>query len=397
MNRLFINAVLVLEDRLLENAWLLTNEKTIIDFGTGRTPESDDETKVEDVKGCFLSPGFIDTHVHGGGGADFLDGNEEAFITALQTHYHGGTTTILPTFSSASKDDIFTGINVFNSLKQKEANLQGIPHLAGLHLEGPYFSLAQCGAQDTDYIRNPDPKEYEEILNATPYIRKWSVACELPGALEFGTILREREICASIGHSNATAEQAIIAVKEYGYNCITHLYSSCSYLHRNGPYREGGVVEAAFLLKDLMVEVIGDGRHLPPLFLKLIWQIKGTEKICLITDCIRPGAHPYVDGQIDYSDKEKKHPIILENGVAIVQDRTCFAGSISTMSNVVKVMTQDVGIPLFEVVRMASLNPAIMLGIADKVGSIQQGKRADLVVLNRDLSVQGVFRSSCSC
>ena len=384
MKKLYKNAEIVLEDSVVPGGWLLAENNIIKDYGQGKAPESvcENGDDITDCSGRYLCPGFVDTHVHGGGGGDFRDESEEAFLAALRTHYKGGTRTIVPTLSSATKECMLNSIRIYNSIKEREDEFEDIPYLAGLHLEGPYFSQEQRGAQDPELIRNPDPEEYLEILDSTPHIKRWSIACELPGAGELGLELSKRGICASVGHSNATAEQVLEAVGKHGYSCVTHLYSGCSYLHRNGPYREGGVVEAAFLLKDLMVEVIGDGKHLPPLFLKLIYQIKGPDRICLVTDCLRPGGTDYVEGQTVFDDKEGKHQVILENGVAVMPDRKNFAGSISTTSNLVRVMVNDVGVPVYEAVRMAALNPAKMLGLSDRIGSIKRGKNADLVILD---------------
>lgn len=389
MSLLIKNLTLVLEDSVLENAWLTVEDGRIADFGHGTAPEVSGESV--DGEGAYLMPGFVDTHVHGGGDASFNDGTEEAWLTALRLHLKGGTTTILPTFTSDTKEAYLENIQVFNFLKENEGKYPDIPHLAGLHLEGPYFSPQQCGAQAGDVIRNPDKAEYEELLAACPYIKRWSVACELDGALEFGLRLRELGITAAIGHSNATWEQANKAVEEGGFDLVTHLYSSCSSLHRNGPYREGGVVEAAFLRDDLNVEMIADGVHLPPLFMQLIYKIKGEDRISLITDCTRPGGTDYVEGQPVFFDRDKKQKGFLENNVAVVESRECFGGSIATTSRLVRTVVQQSGISLPSAVKMAALTPAKMLGLDSEIGSIEKGKRADLVLMDRDLQLKMCF------
>jgi N-acetylglucosamine-6-phosphate deacetylase len=190
-------------------------------------------------------------------------------------------------------------------------------------------------------------------------------------------------------------KQAITAY-DAGYSCVTHLYSGCSSLHRNGPFREGGVVEAAFLLDDLDVEVIADGVHLPPPFLRLIFKIKGPEKVALITDCIRPGGTHYHEGDVAYDDIEKAHPVLLENQVAIMPDRKNFAGSIATSSRLVRTIVQKCGISLPEAVRMAALTPARMLGLEQEIGSIAVGKRADLLLMDKSLNIEECFLSGAS-
>ena len=389
MSLLIKNVDLVLPERILEKAWLLAEEGRISRIGQSDAPDTADE--VIDGQGAYLMPGFVDTHVHGGGGFSFNDGTMEAWLTALRLHLRGGTTTILPTFTSDTKDAYLENIRIFNQLKATEESYSDIPHLAGLHLEGPYFSPQQCGAQAGDIIRKPDKAEYEELLAACPHIKRWAVACELEGAMEMGRRLSELGICAAIGHSNATWEQANAAVEEGGYSLVTHLYSSCSSLHRNGPYREGGVVEAAFLNSDLDVEMIADGVHLPPLFMQLIYKIKGEDHISFITDCIRPGGTEYVEGQPIFLDRDKKQRGFLENNVAVVESRECFGGSIATTSRLVRTAVQQADISLPSAVKMASLTPARLLGLDNEIGSIEPGKKADLVLMDRALELKMCF------
>ena len=193
---------------------------------------------------------------------------------------------MLATVSSTTLEGTLESLRIYEAMRQREAQLPPLPRLAGVHLEGPYFSQKERGAQDETIIRLPDAAEYERILEQAPCLRRWSIACELPGALELGERLHKRGIMASVGHSDATTAQVYEAFGR-GFHSVTHLYSGCSVLHRNGPHREGGVVEAAFLIDEMDVEVIADGVHLPPDFLRLIYKIKGPEHIALITDSIR--------------------------------------------------------------------------------------------------------------
>lgn len=359
----------------------------------GKVPQAseqkaEDGITVVDGQGGYLSPGFVDLHVHGGGGDDFSDASADAYLSALKTHLRGGTTTILPTLMTGSLSRILENVAVYEALAAHPP--AGLPHLEGLHLEGPYFSPVQLGAQDGRYVRLPQPEEYRQILEAGPHIRRWAAACELPGALEFGESIARRGVIPCIGHSDATLNQVRQALQA-GYRCVTHLYSSCSMVHRNGPFREGGIVEAAYLFDGLDVEMIGDGIHLPPDFMRMIYQIKGPDTIALITDCIRPGGQNLPEGTISYSDRERQRPVVVESGVAIMPDRKSFAGSIATMGRVVQTAVRMAGIPLWDAVRMASLTPARMLGLDAEIGSIAPGKRADLVLLDKDLAVGSVF------
>jgi len=392
LKQIIYNVSVILPDRLLEPGWVGITDGRIETVQPGQ-PEPEilsGAQLVTNGEGGYLSPGFIDLHVHGGDGADFCDRGEESFLRALRAHFLGGTTTIVPTLMSAGLENILTSGANFDSISQNWEAHAAIPRLAGLHLEGPYFSQKQLGAQDAAFVRNPDPGEYETILDQLPHIARWSAACELPGAMELGDTLSRRGITPCIGHSDATTAQVRQAMN-HGYQCVTHLYSSCSMVHRNGPYREGGIVEAAYLLDELDVEMIGDGIHLPPDFLNLIYKIKGPEHIALITDCIRPGGTNLPDGTLTYSDEKKNRPVIIRGGVAVMPDNTCFAGSVATMAQVVRACTLQAGIPLWDVVKMASLTPARMLGLAGKRGSIQPGKEADLLILDRQLNIQTIL------
>ena len=382
------HAKLILPYEILNDAWLICHEGDIVEYGCGMSPQQK-FSNVFDAKGNYLSPGFVDLHVHGGAGADFRDGKEEAFERAMRAHLVGGTTTMLATISSTSLANILRSAHIYCNMQKKQ--LSSLPRLVGLHLEGPYISKIEKGAQDETFIRLPNPAEYEYILKEVPCIRRWSIACELPGALELGFLLYRKGIMASIGHSAATTDQEYEAFA-HGFKSVTHLYSGCSMLHRNGPYREGGVVEAAFLIDELDVEVIADGVHLPPDFLRLIYKIKGSDHIALITDSIRAGASDIPDGTEVYDDYERKNLIRIEGGVAIMPDGKNFAGSIATTSHLVRTMVQRVGVDLTAAVRMAALTPARMLGLDAEIGSIARGKRADLLLLDSNLHVRTVFR-----
>ncbi|NLM76654.1 MAG: N-acetylglucosamine-6-phosphate deacetylase [Ruminococcaceae bacterium] len=348
-----------------------------------------------DASGCYLTPGFIDMHVHGGGDALFGDCTPEAFRTIMRTHVRHGTTAMLSTLSASSTDTINACLDVYKTVKEA-SSAEPLPDLLGVHLEGPYFSGAERGAQDSAHLRLPDPEEYLSILERSPYIRKWSAACELPGALDLGRVLARRGIIASIGHSDASFAEVRTAL-EAGYSCITHFYSGCSSLRREQAWRRAGVVEAGFFFDDIWVEVIADGCHLPESLLKLIYKIKGPENICLITDAIRAAGVP--DAEQFYaggSARDASH-FIVEKGVAFVPDRSVFAGSIATTDRLVRTMVQLAGVPLVEAVRMATLVPARRLGVDDRKGSITPGKDADLVLLNQQLEAVDVYIRGMSC
>lgn len=378
-----INGRVVTPLRLLENAGVMIEDGTITSVGEIDTISEADQ--VIDVKGCFVSPGFIDMHTHGGGGYDFMDGTADAFIGAALAHMKHGTTSLTPTTLSSSEEELMLAFRCYAEAKVK---MKDGPNLLGMHLEGPYFSAEQAGAQDPKYLKTPVKERYTDIFNACGDISRVSAAAELPGALELGDELRHRGIIAAIGHSNALYEDVQKAV-ERGYSLITHLYSGMSMLRRIGPWRHLGVVESAYMIDELDVEIIADGCHLPPDLLKLILKQKPWDKVCLITDSMRGAGLP--DGEIvKLGSLEHGQNVILENGVAMLMDRSAFAGSVCTADRCVRTMVHDAGLPVTDAVRMMTMNPARVLGVKDK-GILARGYDADICVFGDDIQIKQVI------
>lgn len=343
--------------------------------------------RVIDVKGNYLSPGFIDTHTHGAGNADFMDGSIEAIYEACKTHMEHGTTSIVPTTITSTKESLLEFIELFN---QVELEKKGLNHILGLHLEGPYFAYSQRGAQDPKYLRNPDPKEYLEVLSKTDRIIRWSFAVELEGSEEFLNVLREKGILSSLAHSDATCQQVMRAY-ENGLSALTHFYSAMSGVKRVNAYRVAGAIEAGYLLDDLFVEVIADGKHLPKELLQLIYKCKGSDKMCLVTDSMRAAGMP--DGTYILGSKEDGMEVIVEEEVAKLCDRSAFAGSVATADRLIRVVKELTTAPLYEVVKMMTLTPAKMLHLDSKKGSIGKNKDADLIIFDENITIQMVMVS----
>ncbi|WP_058485686.1 N-acetylglucosamine-6-phosphate deacetylase [Defluviitalea phaphyphila] len=345
----------------------------------------DSADEIIDVEGKYLSPGFIDIHTHGAGNADFMDGDIDSIYQACKAHMLHGTTSIVPTTITSTKESLLHVVSLFNQLDlQKE----GFPNILGLHLEGPYFAYSQKGAQDPKYLRNPDKSEYEEVLNATDRIIRWSFAVELEGSREFLNTLREHNIISSLAHSDATCEEVIRAY-ENGLSALTHFYSAMSTVTRKNAYRVAGAVEAGYLLDDLYVEVIADGKHLPKELLQLIYKVKGSDRICLVTDSMRAAGMP--DGEYILGSKEKGMKVIVEDNVAKLMDRSAFAGSVATTDRLVKTFYELTPAPLYEVVKMMSLTPAKLLNIDKNKGSIAPNKDADLLIFDKNINIEMVM------
>ncbi|NLX69289.1 MAG: N-acetylglucosamine-6-phosphate deacetylase [Clostridiales bacterium] len=377
---LIFNGRIITPYRTINNGSILVKGGKIADISEGRLPVS--ECTTIDAKGLYVSPGFIDIHTHGGGGFDFMDGTVEAYLGAAIEHAKHGTTALVPTTVTSTKESLKETFEIYK--KAKASKYKGAS-LLGLHLEGPYFSMEQRGAQDPRYIKNPEREEYEEILSWSDDIIRWSAAPELDGAMEFGRFLKEKNILPSIGHSNAIYEEVIEAF-ENGYTHITHLYSGMSGVRRINAYRYAGVIESAFLIDEMTVEIIADGAHLPSSLLKLIYKIKGPDKIALVTDSMRAAGMP--EGESILGGIRDGQKVIVEDGVAKLPDRTAFAGSVATADRLVRTMINIAEVPLIDAVRMMTTTPAKIMKIDDRKGSIVVGKDADLVIFDEDINIQ---------
>lgn len=367
------------------NGGVLFENGRILSVFTGSTPDAEE---LYDAGGCYISPGFIDIHTHGGNGFEYNDGTEEAFVEAGQFHLRHGTTTLFPTVTSCPDNEIYNVFKAFRAVRKKNVILPDFP---GIHLEGPYFSQEQCGAQDPAYLKEPRPEHYLPLLEAgKDCIARWSFAPELAGSLELADELRKRGIISAIGHSNADYEKVLKAT-EHGCSLVTHLYSGCSLLHRENAYRILGVVESAFLIDDLSVEIIADGCHLPVELLKLIVKCKSHDRICLVTDSMRCAGMK--DGTKSVlGSKKHGQEVIIEDGVAKMPDRKSFAGSIATSDRLVRTMLK-VGLSLPECIHMITCNPANVMHISDHKGRIARGYDADLCIFDRNIKMKMVVKN----
>lgn len=388
-NRIRIhNGKIILHNTILPNGTVLIEDKKIVAVESS-IQEFPDALDIN-ADGKYISPGFIDIHVHGGGGYDFMDGTEEAFLGVAKTHAHHGTTSMLVTTTTADKKGILKVIDTYESAAPK--NNKG-SHFIGIHLEGPYFAMNQRGAQDPKYIRDPDPAEYMEILEHTKSIKRWSVAPERKGSIEFGKILVQRGIIASMAHTEAIYEEAYEAYKN-GYSLLTHFYSAMSGVTRRQAKRFAGVVETGYLHDDLDVEIIADGTHLPSPLLKLIYKIKGPEHIALITDAMRAADMP--EGAYMLGHITDGLPVVVEEGVAKLPDRSAFAGSVALADTLIKTMVELAEVPLVDAIRMITHTPARIMNLQDSLGSLEKGKDADVVIFDDHIQVANtIIKGSC--
>ncbi len=330
-----------------------------------------------------LSPGFVDVHVHGGGGFSVNSGNSDDVIAMAKAHASFGTTSVLPTTLAAPMEQLLGAVS---AVRDAVKRIKGASIL-GVHLEGPCLNPLQSGAQAPGSLLVPAETDVTPLLDAWPEgLRMMGAAPELAGGMLLGEALCKRGVTASIAHSDATYYEVQEAIR-HGYSNVTHLYSSCSGLKRVNSYRIPGVIEAGLNLDELTVQVIADGKHLPMELLQLIYRCKGADRIQLITDGLEFSASELQEGTV-YRQLNGMDAL-YEDGVMKLTNRQSFAGSVATLSRCVKNMV-SAGVKLPEAVRMASENPARLVG-AKRKGAIAPGMDADLVLLNENLEPRWVM------
>jgi N-acetylglucosamine-6-phosphate deacetylase len=373
------NGKIVTPFKIIEGGCLVVKGNTIVEV-SGKNIETEDATEI-DAQGKYIAPGFIDIHVHGGGGHDFMDATETAFLKIAETHAQHGTTSMLPTTLTGTKEGLLQTLAAYELANKK--NINGSQFL-GMHLEGPYLAMSQRGAQDPQYIRDPDETEYKEILSKYSCVKRWSAAPELNGAIEFGRYMKSKNILPAIAHTDAVYEEVLEAF-ENGYTLITHLYSAMSGVTRRNAYRYAGVIESAYIIDEMDVEIIADGIHLPPPLLKLVYKIKGAAKTALITDAMRAAAMP--EGESILGNLQNGLKVIVEDGVAKLPDRTSFAGSVATADRLIRTMVTKADVPLIDAIKMMTNTPARIAGAADTKGSLVAGKDADILIFDKNVNI----------
>lgn len=338
------------------------------------------DATVLDARGKYVSAGFIDLHTHGGGGYAF-EGSTEDILGACHFHLGHGTTTICPTISAAPFADMARSVaNIREVMKDNRTK----SHLLGAHLEGPYLSIKQAGAQALDFITPPREEEYLPLLEKeSDVIARWTYAPENDEGQRFAKALAKYGVVASAGHTDAIHPE-MLAAKEAGCHLVTHLYSCTSTITREGGFRRLGVIESTFLLDDIYAEIICDGCHLPPDLIRLICKVKGYDRVLLVTDSLALAGTELREGKMQATE------FIIEDGVCKLKDRSAFAGSIATTDRLLRVAVKEVGIPVTDAVRMLTEVPARVMGLTDR-GVIAPGMMADLVCFDQDIKVSDVF------
>ncbi len=335
------------------------------------------EAEKMDVGGRYIAPGLIDIHTHGALDHTFNEPTVEAFASITEENVTRGITSLLATISTAPIPDLVKCLKFSRQWMHE-------PHegsqVLGVHLEGPYFSLAQKGAQDPENIRTPDDGTPDVLLEHHDVMRIMTYAPELPGALELTARLAKLGIVPAAGHSSAKDEDVLAAMK-VGLRHAIHVWSGQSSTVREGPWRKPGLLEATLVFDELTAEMIADNKHLPPTLMKLAYKCIGADRLCVVSDATSGAGVPegarFQMGEMEYE---------VHDGVGMMLDRTAFAGSTTLVNQMVPILTNAVGIPLVEAVRMATLTPAHVIGFDDRKGSLEAGKDADLAVFEDDFT-----------
>ncbi|MFJ8199874.1 N-acetylglucosamine-6-phosphate deacetylase [Streptomyces sp. NPDC096152] len=330
---------------------------------------------VLDLRGHWLVPGFVDLHNHGGGGASFTSGTVDEVLHGIRTHRRHGTTTLVASTVTGEMDFLVQRAGLLSELAE-----QG--DLAGIHFEGPFISPCRKGAHSEELLRDPDPAEVRKLVDAgRGQARMMTLAAELPGGLDSVRLLAEHGVIAAIGHTDATYEQTVRAI-DAGATVATHLFNAMPALGHRSP----GPIAALLEDERVTVELINDGTHLHPAALELAFHHAGAERVAFITDAM--DAAGFGDGRYLLGPLE----VEVADGVARLVEGGSIAGSTLTLDRAFKRAVTVDRLPVPDVVAALSANPARLLGLADRVGSLEPGKDADLVLLDEEFDLKGVMR-----
>lgn len=364
---------IIVGERLFDGYMYVMNGKI-----TEITKQDKSAEKEYDCTGKYVSAGFIDMHTHGAGGYAFMNSTVDDVIKGCDYHLEHGTTSIVPTISVGEFETMKQAVIHIHKAKGKTKG-----NILGAHLEGPYLSPKQAGAQCPVFITSPQKEDYESLVEEYgESIIRWTYAPENDENGEFCKYLTEHNIIASAGHTDAKYQDMQVAI-ENGCNLITHLYSCTSTVTRDHGFRSLGVIESAYLRDELYVEIIADGKHLPADLIKMIIKIKGTDKVALITDSLEIAGTDITEGVMSGTE------FIVEDGVCKLKDRTAFAGSVATADRLIQTLVNECGLKVPTAVKMLTEVPAKILKI--NKGVLEKGRDADIVVFDEKIKITDIF------
>jgi N-acetylglucosamine-6-phosphate deacetylase len=370
-----VNGRVILPNRVVEDHAVVVADGRILEILD--TGSLDRAVPQVDVAGRYIGPGLIDIHSHGALGHTFNEPTAEAFSVITGENLSRGVTGMMATIATAPLRDMIECLRFTQEWMKREQ--QG-SRILGAHVEGPYFNLEQAGAQDPANIRTPDDGSVEALLEFADTIRIMTFAPELSGALALTRRLAELGIVAAAGHSSAR-DSDVREAMQAGLRHAIHLWSGQSSTIRQGPWRKPGLLEACLTFDGLTAEIIADNKHLPPTLMKLAFKCLGPDRLCVVSDAtsgagLAEGAR-FRMGEMEYE---------VHDGVGMLFDRTAFAGSTTLVDEMIPILVEEVGVPLAEAVRMASLTPARVIGVGERKGSLEAGKDADIAILNADMT-----------
>lgn len=374
---------LVFPDRILCGGKIVCENGRIVRIETGAAPDGEDLP--------YILPGLVDIHHHGGVGHDYMESTAEAFDAISQHLARHGVTAGLCTTVSAHVEDILAFLSFYRSWQAHEHT--GCRYY-GVHLEGPFIAPASRGAHPLETLRRP-VDGYDFVLKNNDIVRHITIAPELEGMSQMIRDLKAAGITVSGGHDKAEPEDIEAAIAA-GMSHCTHIYCAMSTLHKTNAHRRCGLCEYGMTSPELSVEMIADNHHVPPRLAQIIYNAKGPKKACMVSDAISPAGFPESDQLYKLGTGEDCTKVFVEGGVALVEDKSCYAGSVQSLDQMIRNVVFDAGIPLCDAVRMASLTPAEVIGIDGEVGSLEAGKRADLCFMDAELQVIKTVIGGCT-
>jgi N-acetylglucosamine-6-phosphate deacetylase len=382
----FLNTSVITDSGVIPDGMVVVRDDRI-DYA-GRRHEVPAGAEIIDAGGLYLAPGFVDIHIHGGAGSDFMDATDADIETVFRYHAAHGTTSLCPTTATAPLAEILTALE---GLERYRNGPQAFGRALGAHIEGPYLAMTKRGCHLPEFVRNPQEGEWKQILERGP-IASITLAPELPGVRALVEELHRRGANANAGHSEALYQEVEDAA-DWGVRHVTHLYCAMTDAMNNrwrgtpNP-RSGGIVEAVYLDDRLSSELITDGKHLSREMLRLAFRNKGYEKLAIVTDAMRGAGMP--DGEYTFGPRHGMVAVV-KNGEARIPDGTALASSVFPMNEMVRVFRELAACPLWQAVRMASLTPAEIVHRGHEIGSIAAGKFADLLVIDDQVNVRATY------
>ena len=386
--QVFRNGTLIADYGEVSGSLVITRDGSIDYAGPWFPSEFPEGTEIIDATGLYVSPGFIDMHIHGGAGADFMDATKQDVDTVMRYHALHGTTALCPTTATAPPAEILACLDALEAYRKRGPQFG---RALGTHIEGPFLNPSKKGCHLPQHLRNPDEVEWKQMLERGP-VATMTLAPELSGARPLIEALHRQGAIASIGHSEAIYHE-IEEAFDWGIRHATHLYcamtDSMNNRWRGTPNpRTAGIVEAVYLMEEMSSELITDGKHLSKEMLLIALRHKGYEKLSIITDAMRGAGMP--DGEYTFGPKHGMLAVVKDRE-ARIPDGTALASSVYAMNEMIRTFRDLTGCKLWQAIRMASLTPAEILGVDDTLGSLTKGKAADIVLLNENLEVQATY------